>query len=133
MQPNQIVLPVDELNNGTPVNETLTRFEEYLNRSVYVSNTHTVASRDTLTFYRTFPKANGNFKGVSKISFKLSRDITVDGVDGISTIAAPVIVEVSFSLPVGITDAQALVCRQRTLALLDLDSVMVPFSSQLMI
>lgn len=133
MQPNTITLAVDVLNNGTPVNESLTRFEEYLNRSVYVTESHNVGSKDTLSLYRTFPKPNGNFKGVSKTSMKFSRDIQVPGVDGISNITAPVICEVSFSLPVGITDAQNLICRQRAVAALDLDSVMVPFCSQLMI
>lgn len=132
MLPNEITLAVDELNNGTSVDEGLTRFEENLNRSIYISATHSVESKDTLTFYRTPPKPNGNFKGVAKTAFKFSRDTVVTGVDSTS-VTAPIIVEVSFSIPVGVTDADKLICRQRALALLDLDTVMVPLQSQLMI
>lgn len=132
MQPNSITLPVDELNNGTPVNETLTRFEEFQNRAVYIGENHSMTEKDTLSLYRTFPKPNGNFKGVSKTSVKFSRDVAVLAVDG-TTISAPLIIEVSFSLPVGVTDAEILLHRQRAIALLDLDTVMVPLNSQLMI
>lgn len=132
MQPNSIVLPVDELNNGTPVNETLTRFEEYLNRSVYVGVNHTTASQDKLTLYRTFPKTTGNFKGVAKPSMKFSVDFPVLGIDG-ATLSAPLIIEISMSIPVGISEADVLLHRQRAIALLDLDAVMVPLCQQLMI
>lgn len=132
MLPNTITLAVDELNNETPVDETLTRFEENLNRSTYVGDSHSVEAKDTLNFYRTVPKPNGNFKGVAKTAFKFSRDTVVTGVDSTS-VSAPIIVEVSFSIPVGVTDADKLLARQRALAMLDLDSVMVPFQSQLMI
>lgn len=133
MLPNTIVLAVDELNNGTPVNETLSRFEENLNRTVYVGENHTVQTKDLATFYRTAPKPTGNFPGVAKTTVKFSRDLTVTGNDGISTIAAPAICEVSFSIPVGTSAADMLLLRQRVMALLDLDAVMVPFQTQLMI
>jgi len=57
----------------------------------------------------------------------------VTGVDGTTTVTAPIIVEVSFSVPVGATAAQTMLHRQRALALLDLDSVMAPLNDQLMI
>lgn len=133
MQPNEIILAVDTLNNDTTNNETFTRFEEAQNRSVYVGATHSVGSRDTLTLYRTFPKPNGNFKGVAKTSVKFSQDHQFDGIDGVASITAPIIVEVSFSIPVGATSAQALEARQKALALLDLDTVMSPLNDQLMI
>lgn len=134
MQPNQIVLAVDELNTGSTTNHTYDRYEEYLNRSQYIEATnHSIDSRDTLGFYRTFPKTNGNFKGVSKSSVKFTKDITVDGVDGVSQLTAPIIVEVSFSLPVGATAAEAMIARQKALALLDSDTHMAPLNDQLVV
>jgi len=133
MQPNTITLAVDEANNSTPVNHVLSRFEESGNRAVYIDADHTVAMKNTCTLYRTFPKASGNFRGVSKSAMKFSTDITVDGVDGESSVVAPVIVEVSFSLPVGATAAQSKLARQKALALLDRDDVMAPLNDQLMV
>lgn len=133
MLPDSIVLPVDEENNATIVNETLSRFEENLNRTVYVTESHSVANPDTLTFYRTQPKQNGNFRGVAKTSFKFSRLAVVPGVDGSTSISAPIIIEVSTSIPVGVDAADQLLARQRAIALLDLDTVMDPLMLQLMI
>jgi hypothetical protein len=133
MQPDQITLAVDELNNATTVDEVYDRFDEFQNRSVYITEHHLVGAHDTLTLYRTFPKANGNFKGTAKSAAKFSTEILVDGVDGLAQITAPVILEVSLSLPVGTTDAQAMIARQKAVALLDLDSIMVPLNSQLMV
>lgn len=134
MQPNAVTLSVDEQNDGVgPVNHVFTRFEEYQNRSVYISDTHSISARDTLGLYRTFPKASGNFKGVAKTAFKFSKDVTVPGVDGVSQLSAPIIVDVSMSIPVGATHEAILIARQRALALLDLDSVMTPLNEQLMV
>lgn len=134
MQPDTITLSVDEENDGVgPVNHAYTRFEEFQNRSTYIGPNHTMSSRNTLSLYRTFPKASGNFKGVSKTSLKFSQDLQVDGADGVSQLTAPIIVDVSFSIPVGATHAQILIAQQRALALLDLDSVMTPLNEQLMV
>lgn len=133
MQPNTLILAVDVLNNGTPVNSTFTRFEEFQNRSVYVDSIHSMASKSTLSLYRSFPKQSGNFRGVAKSSIKFSRDYNVTGVDGSSTIVSPFISEVSFSIPLGVTDAEILEMRQRIIALLDTDSIMTPLNSMLMI
>lgn len=134
MLDNVITLSVDEENDGVgPVNHVFNRFEEYQNRSVYISMDHTIAAKDTLGLYRTFPKPSGNFRGVAKSAFKISKDISVTGVDGVSQLSAPIIVDVSFSIPVGATHAQVLLARQRALALLDLDAVMTPLNEQLMV
>jgi hypothetical protein len=134
MQGNTIVFNVDTLNDTTTiVEETYTRFEEYLNRSKYVGETHSLSSRDELSLYRTFPKQAGNFLGVARSAIKFSYDITVTGVDGTSEITSPIIAEVSFSVPVGATAAETLLVRQRVLALLDLDAVMAPLNDTLMI
>lgn len=134
MQPNTITLAVDEENDGVGlVNHVYTRFEEFQNRALYISADHTLNAKDTLGFYRTFPKTSGNFRGVAKTSTKFSKDVSVTGVDGVSSILAPIIVEVSVSLPVGTTAADALIARQRVIALLDRDDVMVPLMEQQMV
>lgn len=134
MQPNEIVLAVDEDNSGSgTTNHTFTRFEENLNRSVYISGDHLLDARDTLALYRTLPKVAGNFRGVAKTSLKFTKDVVVLGVDGVSNITAPIIVEVSMSLPVGATAANALIARQKVVTLVDTDTVMAPLMEQQMI
>lgn len=134
MQPNVITLAVDEQNDGVgPVDHVFTRFEEYLNRALYVGANHSLAARDTLGLYRTAPKVSGNFRGVAKTAVKFSKDITVLGVDGVANIVAPIIIEVSFSVPVGALSADVLIMRQRQVALLDQDTIMGPLNELLMI
>lgn len=134
MQPNEVTLSVDEENDGVgPVDHVFTRFEEFQNRAVYIGASHSISAKDTLSLYRTQPKSSGNFKGVAKTAVKFSKDLVVDGVDGVSQLTAPLIVDISFSIPVGATHAEILIARQRALALLDLDAVMTPLNEQLMI
>lgn len=126
MLDNTIILSVDEQNDGVgPVNHVYTRFEENANRSTYIHSAHSLTAKDTLSFYRTAPKPSGNFRGVAKTAQKFSKDITVLGVDG-SNITAPIIVEISWSLPVGATAAQAMIARQKVVSLMDLDATMIP-------
>jgi hypothetical protein len=124
MQPNQIVLAVDEANDTVLVNHTFDRFDEYQNRTVYASDVSSLSAKDQLTFYRTFPKSNGNFKGVAKSALKFSWDQVVDGVDGVSQLTSPIIMEISFSIPVGSSDEAVLLMRQRGIAILDDDTIM---------
>lgn len=133
MQDNVITLAVDELNNDSTVDYDFTRYDEYQNRSVYIGEDHDLASRDTLSLYRTLPKPAGNYKGNAKSSFKISKDYAVDGVDGIASLTAPLIVEVSFSIPVGIAAADRMIARQRAIALLDDDTFMESLTAQLMV
>lgn len=133
MQANQLSVQTDPLNNGTIVPEPYDRYEEYQNRSVYIGASHTPDTRDTISLYRSFPTKSGNFKGVSKSSVKLTKDHLVLGVDGVSNLTSPVIVEVNFSVPLGVTAANLLEIRQRVIALLDDDSMMDALSIQLMV
>lgn len=134
MQDNVITLAVDELNDDNTVNHVFTRFDDsFANRSVYIGENHQLTARDTLSLYRSFPKAAGNFPGVAKSSIKFSMDHVITGVDGISQLTSPIIVEVSFSVPVGIDTAAQLIARQRAVALLDRDDVMVPLMNQLLV
>lgn len=127
MLPNEIVLPVDLLNTGVTTGLTYQKFDAYQNRSIYISGSHTADARDNLTLFRTFPKVSGNFKGTRKTAVKFTKDFTVATVDG-STTNSPLIIEVSFSIPVGIPVADQLIARQRALALLDNDAVMGPLN-----
>lgn len=118
MLENIITLAVDQLNNGTLVNQAFRRFDEYQNRTVYTGPSHTLDSKDTMTLYRTPPKPSGNFRGTAKTSIKFSRDSVILGRDGVNVIA-PEIGEINFSLPVGTSPADAIILRQRMIAALD--------------
>lgn len=133
MQPDQLTLSVDALNNGTPANEIYTRYEEYQNRAAYIGSSHKTDARDLLAIYRTFPTKSGNFKGTAKSSVKFTKDLSVAGVDSTTLITAPIILELSFSVPVGVSNAELKHARQRMLALLDTDSFMDSLNIQLMV
>lgn len=92
-------------NGGTPINEAFSRIDQVGNRSLYHGAGHSPTSRKTLGFYRSLPKKSGNFNGVMKGATKLTMDHSVLNAVG-DTIVAPAIAEVSFSLPVGMTEAQ---------------------------
>jgi hypothetical protein len=131
MQDNVITLAVDELNDTNTVDHVFNRYDEFQNRSVYSGENHQLTARDSLTLYRTFQKVSGNFRGVAKSSFKFTQDFVIDGVDGIAQLTSPLIAEVSFSIPVGVVVADQLVMRQRLIALLDTDAIMVALNNQL--
>lgn len=124
MQPNTITLPVDAANDANLADQIFTRFDEFSNRSLYIGPAHLPEARYTLGLYRSPIKANGNFRGVKKTSFKLTKDISVLGVDGVSSLTSPIIVETSFSFPVGVLAADVLELRQVDLALIDYDTIM---------
>lgn len=122
MLDNTITLAVDTANTGVTEDQVYERHREYDNRSEYIGPGHTAASRDLLAFYTADPKQSGNYRGTRKSSVKFTEDITVAGVDG-SDIVTPIILEVSYSAPVGITEAQITELRQRAIALLDNDTL----------
>lgn len=133
MQPNDITLVVDTANNGTTTDVTLKKSDYFQNRSVYSGPLHSSLNRDTLNFYRAVAKQNGNFRGVDKSSVKFSKDYTVPGVDSTSTLVSPVIIEVNFSIPVGVSAATIKEMRQRVIALLDNDLIMDDLNIKLMV
>lgn len=133
MQPDQISLSVDHDNDGLALQtQVYTRYEESQNKATYIGTGHLPDARNMIAFYRSFPTKSGNFKGVGKTSLKLTDDINVAGVDS-STLTAPVIIDVSFSVPVGATAADVKHFRQRVIALLDNDTVMDSLNLQLMV
>jgi len=136
MLDNTISIDVNHDNDdGTTGLQTIefSRFEEFQNRSVYIASNHTLASRNLLTFFRTQPKQSGNFRGVAKSAVKLTEDFLVDGVDATTANVSPGIIEIGFSFPVGMTDAQILDLRMRAAALLLMDDFLTPLTTQLMV
>lgn len=128
-----LVLPVDLVNTGTTTDKTYSRFDEVSGRSTYIATNHSPASRDLVQFSRSLPKRAGNFKGVSKSSVKFTRDVNVPGFDSTTTISAPIIIEVSFSVPVGVDASSVLEARQTAIAALDMDTVMDALNIQGMV
>lgn len=133
MQNDTLTLSVDMANNGTPEDQVYSRYDESSGRSTYIGATHTPGDRNMLTLTRALPKRVGNFKGVSKSTIKLTRDTMVPGVDANTSVSAPIIIEVSFSFPVGVDATAAKNNRQRIVALLDDDSIMDKLNVQLMV
>jgi hypothetical protein len=134
MQPNIISLIVDSFNTGADfLTKTFTRFEERLNSSKYISESHSLDMRDEASIYRTFPKQAGNFRGVGRSSIKFTEDVVVLGVDGVANLTAPIILEISFSIPKGSAVADVLRKRQEAIAFLDDDDVMDALNHTLMI
>ena len=131
MLDNTITLAVDKLNNGTPTNVDFSRQEEFQNRSKYISPAHSLGLRDTLDVYRTFPTKTKDFYGVAKSGFKITTDIEVPSPITDKNRIAPMIGEVNFSLPVGFTTAQAKELRQRIIAALDNDVLMLRINERL--
>lgn len=127
MQANTITLAVDLLNNATTTNKVFSRHSEELNRSVYTGPDHTMLQRQTLGLYRTPPKRAGVFLGAGKTTVKFTFDKSVEQADGTSIIV-PMIGEVLFSIPVGVSAADTLAFRQYIVSLLDSDSVMAPLN-----
>jgi hypothetical protein len=119
MIPSAFTIAVDTLNNDTTEDQLYERAEDYPGRSIYTGPNHSIELEDTLTFYRTQPKANGNFKGVGRTTVKSRRAHVVDGVDGVSQLTQVASAETAFSLPVGMTTAEKLEFRQHQIAVLD--------------
>lgn len=124
MLDNTITLAVDVLHNETTVDQDYLRYEEQANRSVYIGEDHSLSVRNQLVHTRSFPTQAGNYRGVAKSSFKFSQDVTVPGVDSTTNITAPLIQQISFSIPVGTPTAKVLEMRQRLVAYVNSDAFM---------
>lgn len=110
MQPNTIAYTYDHDNDGgstAVVSVTLTRHAEELNKSTYRTGSHVTETPDTLNFYRTAAKRSGDFLGAQKVSVKRTKTFLVESAAGLE-IKAPAVSELSFSLPVGVTNAEKL-------------------------
>lgn len=128
MLDNVITLSVDETKDGATtadVDHTYSRYDTYNARSIFHDGDHLPDMRKELTFYRTSAKSNGNFRGVQKSAAKFTTDISVVGVDSETTVIAPIIFEISASIPLGATEEQVVLEQQKVAAALADASLMV--------
>lgn len=116
MQSDIITLPVDKTDTNTYVDVVFARQEVHLNRTVYIGPNHQPDMRETLTLYRSPIKNTSTFKGVMRTSFKFTKDVEVLNPVG-ETIVSPIIIESSFSVPVGTNSADRLEATQTAGAL----------------
>lgn len=77
-----------------------------------------------MQMYRAFPKRSGASRGTARVWVKFTTDVEVLNASGDGNIVLPLIGEVSFAIPEGVTPAQTLELRQTMLALLDRDDLM---------
>lgn len=127
---DSVTLSVDTTNDNTPVNEVISLFDGTTGRKEFHFPGHSFTSRETVVFTRSLPKQSGNFAGTRKTTFKLTDDEIVDGVDPLTDVKAPGILEINCSLPVGISSAVAKKMRQRAIAILDNDVLMQSFQER---
>lgn len=132
MQADKITLAVDVQNNGTPVNQEFVRSNEEINRTVYSGPGHSLISRNQLVLTRSYPKRTGNYYGAAKSAIKFTRDLAVAQADGTTT-QAPLIMEVSVSMPVGSPTPDLLALRQHLVAILDNDTVCNDLQAKLIV
>jgi hypothetical protein len=130
MIPDTFTVAVDILNNGTTTDKVYERAETFPGRSIFTGDNHSLEAEDSVTFYRTMPKSNGNFKGTGRTTVKTRQDFIVAGADGVAQLTQIASAETLFALPVGMTSAQKLEFRQRHIALLD-HELMIDFQDKL--
>lgn len=117
MLENQIVVPVAEEMGGTPANVECRRSDFTSGKSLYKLPGHSYASKNQLQFFSNEPKPSGNFMGTRRTSAKLTRGVAVPGKDLSTSVVAPIIIELSCSIPVGVDDKTAIAARQFVMAL----------------
>lgn len=116
---------IDKENDGSAIAVVLTELDRSADRSRYKFPSHSLISRDQVEFMRTFNKKSGNFNGVARASIKLTRDVTVPGVDVTTSVTAPQIAQISFNNPVGTSPAQDLELAMRLVGII-IDNVIRP-------
>lgn len=116
---------IDKENDGSAIAVVLTELDRSADRSRYKFPSHSLISRDQVEFMRTFNKKSGNFNGVARASIKLTRDVTVPGVDVTTSVTAPQIAQISFNNPVGTSPAQDLELAMRLVGII-IDDVIRP-------
>jgi hypothetical protein len=130
-QADTITLAVDTANTGSTTNKVYSRFREELNKTTYRGPEGTLANRQEMAFLRKDPTRNGNSNGVATATIRFTDDVSVAGVDTTTTVEHLLVGEVSFRIPVGVSDADLLAFRQRLIAILDDDTVMTDLMGSL--
>jgi len=99
--PDRIVEPADYDYNKYRTNG--------VNRSTWHGEAHSSTKRDELSLLVSDPKASGNFNGVRKSTVKITRDQEVATATDMNVDhLAPLIGAISFSVPVGTSDASVM-------------------------
>lgn len=111
--PNTITLAVDIANDNVLVNQDYDRFLERENHTVYTGEDNSSSAKNQITFYRTFPKPQGNSRGVERSAIKVVQDKVVLGADGLAQLTSPVIIKIDVGRPVGVSDADFLAIKMR--------------------
>jgi hypothetical protein len=122
-QPNEIALIVDPLNNGTTETQTYSNQSRAEGSSLYRLVGSDLKNRDELRFAATLPKRSGNFPGVLRTEVRLTQSVEVEGVETSTTVSGTATLSLQASIPLGMTEADVKLLRQRMIALLDEDSV----------
>jgi len=128
-----ITLPVDEARNDTLVNHAFLQVRNESDKSIYIGPSSTLATRDDLTFQRTYPKRSGNSQGIAETYFKFAQNVSVPGIDATTSVEHLSSIEVRMRHPVGMSDAAILVQQQRVIALLNMGAVIDPLTQDLII
>lgn len=121
---SDITLSVDAANSGSPANETFIVAHPSENRTTYILSGTDLGDREELILYSTRPKRAGNFRGVVRSAVKFTKAVAVEAVDATDTVDSDLILNLSFSVPVGTATADIVHLRQRLIALLDNDAYM---------
>lgn len=131
MQPETITLTPTV--GATPESTAYNRFRYSGNSSTYATASSEVGAREVLQLSATQGKPSGAFKGQGKASLKMTTDIAATDSLGNST-KAPIIVEVSFSSPVGFVTASDLErARKRVANLLSQDTIIANLQRHLIV
>lgn len=82
----------------------VTRYSEEKDKSTYHFTGATWASRKEVSFLRSLPKPSGSYPGNARGTVKITWDVEVVDKAG-STIVAPIIATIQYSIPVGADSA----------------------------
>lgn len=112
MLDNEIVIPVAVVMGGATTDISCRRADFSSGKSLYKLPGHSYAAKNQLQCFANEPKPSGNFMGTRRTSVKYTHGVTVAGRDLSTSVVAPIIVELSCSIPVGVSDEDAIAARQ---------------------
>lgn len=107
MQPNEVTIVARNLADTADIITAYSRHREFSpsaktnGSSLYITGVHTESAVDKVQFYVSDPKPSGTFLGQQKAELKLTRAVAVKDNAG-NDVMKNAIIDVSFSLPVGI-------------------------------
>lgn len=127
---NDIILNVDTANNGTTTEETFSLVRPEEGKATYMLDGSALADKEQLTLFASLPKRSGNFLGVVRSSVKATKAISVPSTVSGEDLTSEIIAQVNFSVPEGTTLADLVHIRQRLVAMLDSDALMLELNQR---